>query len=52
MNTTHTSTKAQIIDAACELVDSQAETIQALKERQTILVTLCVVLGALLLLHP
>jgi hypothetical protein len=37
MNITTTSTKADIIDASCEVIDTQAEQINDLRERQLVL---------------
>jgi hypothetical protein len=48
MNITHTSTKADIIDASCEVIDTQAEQITNLKERQLILWTIVGILTVLL----
>ena len=47
---TAASTKADIIDAALELTETQAETIADLRERQLVLWALVGVLSALLLL--
>ena len=47
---TATSTKAEIIDGALEVIDSQAETIDNLKQRQTILLALVGILSVLLAL--
>jgi hypothetical protein len=47
MNITHTSTKADIIDASCEVIDTQAEQINDLKERQLILWTIVGILTVL-----
>ena len=49
-NITAASTKAEIIDAASELVAIQSETITALQERQLVLLALVGVLSVLLLL--
>jgi hypothetical protein len=49
-NITAASTKAEIIDASCELVAIQAETITDLQERQLVLWALVGVLSVLLLL--
>jgi hypothetical protein len=49
-NITAASTKADIIDASCELVAIQADTIADLQERQLILWALLGVLSVLLLL--
>jgi len=48
MNITHSSTKAEIIDASCEVIDTQAEQINDLKERQLILWTIVGILTVLL----
>jgi len=48
MNITTASTKAEIIDASCELIDTQAEQINDLKERQLILWTIVGILSVLL----
>ena len=48
MNITHASTKADIIDASCEVIDTQAEQINDLKERQLILWTIVGILTVLL----
>ena len=48
MNITHASTKAEIIDASCEVIDTQAEQINDLKERQLILWTIVGILSVLL----
>ena len=48
MNITHASTKADIIDASCEVIDTQAEQISDLKERQLILWTIVGILTMLL----
>ena len=52
MNTTERSSKDQIIGAACELVDSQAEEINRLEERQVVLWALVGVLSVLLVVSP
>jgi len=49
-NVTVASTKAEIIDASCELVAIQAETITDLQERQLVLLALVGVLSVLLVL--
>ena len=49
-NVTASSTKADIIDASCELVAIQSETIADLQERQLVLWALLGVLSVLLLL--
>ena len=48
MNITTASTKADIIDASCEVIDTQAEQITNLKERQLILWTIVGILTVLL----
>jgi hypothetical protein len=48
MNITTASTKADIIDASCELIDTQAEQINDLKERQLILWTIVGILTVFL----
>jgi hypothetical protein len=48
MNITTASTKAEIIDASCEVIDTQAEQINDLKERQLILWTIVGILSVLL----
>lgn len=48
MNITTASTKADIIDASCEVIDTQAEQINDLKERQLILWTIVGILAVLL----
>lgn len=50
MNINEHSTKAAIIDAACELVDSQAQQINDLQEQQLILWALVGVMAVLLAL--
>jgi hypothetical protein len=50
MNTTASSSKDQIITAACELADSQAHQIGQLQERQLVLWALVGVLSVLLML--
>ena len=50
MNITASSTKSEIIDASMEVIMTQDEQIADLKQRQTILLTLCAVLGVLLIL--
>ena len=47
---TPASTKADIIDASMEIIETQAEQITALQERQLVLLALVAVLSALLLL--
>ena len=49
-NITAASTKADIIDASCELISIQADTIADLQERQLVLWALVGVLSVLLLL--
>ena len=49
-NITPSSTKAEIIDASCELVAIQSETIADLRERQLVLWALVGVLSVLLVL--
>jgi hypothetical protein len=49
-NVTVASTKADIIDASCELVAIQADTIADLQERQLVLWALVGVLSVLLVL--
>jgi hypothetical protein len=48
MNITTASTKADIIDASCEVIDTQAEQIDDLRERQLILWTIVGILTVLL----
>jgi predicted NBD/HSP70 family sugar kinase len=50
MNITPTSTKADIIDASMEIIETQSEQITALQERQLVLLALVGVLSVLLLL--
>jgi predicted NBD/HSP70 family sugar kinase len=47
---TATSTKADIIDASMEIIETQSEQITALQERQLVLLALVGVLSVLLLL--
>jgi hypothetical protein len=47
---TQASTKAEIIGGALEIIDSQAETINNLKQRQVILFTIVGILSVLLAL--
>jgi hypothetical protein len=47
MNITTASTKADIIDASCEVIDTQAEQINDLRERQLILWTIVGILTVL-----
>ena len=49
MNITPASTKADIIDASMEIIETQAEQITALKERQLILWCLIGIMSILLL---
>lgn len=51
MNITERSSKTDIIDAACELTDIQAEQIAQLEQRQAVLWALLVCLSSLLLLR-
>jgi hypothetical protein len=48
MNVNERSTKADIIDASCELIDSQAERIADLEERQLVLWAMVGILSVLL----
>ena len=50
MNITTNSTKADILDASCELIDTQAEQIQQLKDQQNILLIMVAALAAFVLL--
>jgi len=50
MNITTNSTKADILDASCELIDTQAEQIQQLKDQQVILLIIVTTLSALVIL--
>jgi hypothetical protein len=50
MNITAASTKADIIDASLEVITTQDEQIADLKQRQSILIILCLILGTLLIL--
>lgn len=50
MQITERASKAEIISAACELVDDQSARIEALQQRQTILLALVGVLATLLAL--
>ena len=50
MNITERSSKAAIIDAACELTGNQAERIAQLEQQQTVLFGLLAVASVLLLL--
>ena len=49
MNINEHSTKAAIIDAACELTDTQAQRINDLQERQAVLWALCGMLALALI---
>ena len=48
MNITEKNTKAEIVSASCEIIDSQADTIHQLQERQLVLWSLVGVLATLL----
>lgn len=48
MNITEKNTKAEIVSASCEIIDSQADTIHQLQERQLVLWSLVGVMAALL----
>jgi len=50
MQITERAPKAEIISAACELADSQAQQIEALQQQQVILLALVGVLATLLVL--
>ena len=50
-NITASSTKADIIDASMEIIETQSEQITALQERQSVLLVLVGVLSVLLLLQ-
>lgn len=50
MQITERASKAEIISAACELVDDQSARIKALQQKQTILLALVGVLATLLVL--
>ena len=50
-NITASSTKADIIDASMEIIETQSEQITALQERQLVLLVLVGVLTVLLLLQ-
>lgn len=50
MQITERASKAEIISAACELADTQADRIEALQQQQTILLALVGVLATLLVL--
>lgn len=51
MNITERSSKAAIIDAACELTDSQAERIAQLEQQQTTLFALLAIAFILLMIR-
>jgi hypothetical protein len=48
MNITEKNTKAEIVSASCEIIDSQADVINQLQERQFVLWSLVGVLAVLL----
>ena len=48
MNITEKNTKAEIVSASCEIIDSQADTIHQLQERQLALWSLVGVMATLL----
>jgi hypothetical protein len=48
MNITEKNTKAEIVSASCEIIDSQAGIINQLQERQLVLWSLVGVLAVLL----
>jgi hypothetical protein len=50
MNITERASKAEIISAACELADSQAQQIEEMQQRQVVLLALLGVLAVLQLL--
>jgi hypothetical protein len=50
-NVTASSTKAEIIDASMEIIETQSETIADLQERQLVLLVLVGILSVLLLLR-
>jgi hypothetical protein len=50
MNITATSTKAEIIDGAVELIDSQAEELSQLRQQNQVLLTIVTILAAALLI--
>ena len=50
-NITAASTKADIIDASMEIIETQSEQITALQERQLVLLVLVGILSVLLLLR-
>jgi len=47
MNITEKNTKAEIVSASCEIIDSQADIINQLQERQIVLWSLVGVLAVL-----
>lgn len=49
---TERSSKAELIQGACELIDTQAEMLMELKQRQQILWWVVGVLSIALVLHP
>ena len=49
-NITATSTKAEIIDGAVELIDSQAEELSQLKQQNQVLLTIVTILAAALVI--
>lgn len=51
MNVTARSSKADIIDAAVELTSTQADRIEQLEQRQSILIALLAIASILLLLR-
>lgn len=51
MNITEKSTKADIIDTACELIDSQSERLDAMQQQQRILWALVALQAVLLLIR-
>ena len=50
MNITTNSTKAEIIDGAVELIDSQAEELSQLKQQNQVLLTIVTILAAALVI--
>jgi hypothetical protein len=50
MNITDRASKAEIITAACELTDSQAATIDRLRQQQTVLAVCLAVMAAWLVI--
>jgi len=50
-NVTASSTKAEIIDASMEIIETQSETITDLQDRQLVLLVLVGILSVLLLLR-